>query len=158
MTKLKIALLFAVLATPALASGTHGDGHEAMAIGEPGDKAKVTQTIQVTMKETPDGKMIFTPGKFEFKKGKTVRFAVKNVGELDHEFILDEHEANLKHKAAMEKAPEMEHDNPNAISLAPGESGEIIWKFTNDGMFEFACLKPGHYEAGMRGDLKVSAK
>ena len=44
------------------------------------------------------------------------------------------------------------------LIVAPGESGEIIWKFTNDGMFEFACLKPGHYEAGMRGDLKVSAK
>ena len=68
MTKLKIALLLAALATPALASGTHGGGHEAMAIGEPGDKAKVTQTIQVTMKETPDGKMLFTPAKFNFKK------------------------------------------------------------------------------------------
>ena len=63
---------------------------KAMAIGEPGDKAKVTQTIRVTMKETDDGKMLFTPSKFEFKKGKTVRFTVKNVGELDHEFILDE--------------------------------------------------------------------
>lgn len=55
-----------------------------------------------------------------------MRFAVKNVGELDHEFILDEQKANLEHKAVMAKAPEMEHDNPNAISLAPGESGEIV--------------------------------
>lgn len=70
MTKLKIALLFAVLATPALASGTHGDGHEAMAIGEPGDKAKVTQTIQVTMKETPDGKMIFTPASSNSRRAR----------------------------------------------------------------------------------------
>ena len=55
MTRLKLALLLTALATPAFASGTHGGGHEAMAIGEPGDKSKVTQTIQVTMKETPDG-------------------------------------------------------------------------------------------------------
>lgn len=159
MNKFILGLMLATIASPALASGTHGGGHEkAMAIGEPGDKSKVTQTIRVTMKETDDGKMLFTPSKFEFKKGKTVRFTVKNVGELDHEFILDEQKSNLEHKAVMEKFPEMEHDNPNAISLASGETGEIIWKFTNDGLFEFACLKPGHYEAGMRGDLTVSAK
>lgn len=127
-----------------------------MAIGEPGDKAKVTQIIRVTMKETDDGKMIFVPNKFEVKKGKTVRFSIKNVGELDHEFVLDEVKTIQEHKAVMEKFPEMEHDDPNAISLAAGQSGEIIWKFTNGGTFEFACLKPGHYDAGMRGDLVVS--
>ena len=66
-----IALLLAALATPALASGSHGGGHEkAMAIGEPGDKAKVTQTIRVTMKETDDGKMLFTPASSNSRKAK----------------------------------------------------------------------------------------
>ncbi|MGQ3213782.1 cupredoxin domain-containing protein [Shinella sp.] len=158
MDRLTLGLILAVLANPAFADGTHSGGDNAMAIGEPGDKSKVTQTIRVTMKETDDGKMLFVPNKFEIKKGKTVRFAIKNVGELDHEFILDEQKSNLEHKAVMEKFPEMEHDNPNAISLAAGKSGEIIWKFTNGGSFELACLKPGHYDAGMRGDLTVSAK
>lgn len=153
-----IALTIFALTSPALASGSHSGGHEAMAIGEPGDKAKVTQTIRVTMKETDDGRMIFVPNKFEIKKDKTVRFAIKNVGEVDHEFVLDEVKTIQEHKTAMEKFPEMEHDDPNAISLAAGQSGEIIWKFTNGGTFEFACLKPGHYDAGMRGDLIVSAK
>lgn len=127
-----------------------------MAVGEPGEKAKATQTIRVTMSETTDGKMIYTPNTFKVRQGQTVVFSIRNSGGVDHEFVLDEQKANAEHKAVMAKFPEMEHDNPNAISLAPGKSGEIVWKFTNGGTFEFACLKPGHYEAGMHGELTVA--
>jgi len=154
-----IALFLATLATPVLASGSHEGGHgEAMAAGEPGKKANATQTIRVTMKETDDGKMIFTPDTFKIRKGQTIVFAVKNAGELDHEFVLDQEDKVMEHKAMMEKFPEMEHDDPNAIRLAAGESGEIVWKFTNDGTFKIACLVPGHYDAGMHGDVTVAKK
>ncbi|APG87386.1 copper oxidase (plasmid) [Sinorhizobium americanum CCGM7] len=149
----------AALATPALAGGNHAGGHhEAMAVGQPGKKANATQTIQVTMKETDDGKMIFTPSTFKVRKGQTVRFLIKNAGELEHEFVLDQEDNIMEHKAVMEKFPEMEHDDPNAIRLAAGEAGEIIWKFTNDGTFKIACLVPGHYDAGMHGDVTVAKK
>jgi uncharacterized cupredoxin-like copper-binding protein len=152
-------MLIAALGSPALASGSHAGGHgEAMAVGEPGDKAKATQTIRVTMKETDDGKMIFTPSTFKVRKGQTVRFAIQNAGDLDHEFVLDQEDKIMEHKAVMEKFPEMEHDDPNAIRLAAGKSGEIIWKFTNDGTFKIACLVPGHYDAGMHGDVTVAGK
>ena len=152
-------LIAAALSTTALAAGSHEGGHgEAMAVGEPGNKAKATQTIRVTMKETDDGKMIFTPNTFTVRKGQTITFAIKNAGELDHEFVLDQEDKVMEHKALMEKFPEMEHDDPNAIRLAAGESGEIIWKFTNDGTFKIACLVPGHYDAGMHGDVTVAKK
>ncbi|AWM28700.1 cupredoxin domain-containing protein [Sinorhizobium fredii] len=152
-------LLVAALATSALASGNHVGGHgEAMAVGEPGKKANATQTIRVTMKETEDGKMLFTPSTFKVRKGQTIVFAIKNAGELDHEFVLDQEDKVMEHKAVMEKFPEMEHDDPNAIRLAAGESGEIIWKFTNGGTFKIACLVPGHYDAGMHGDVTVAGK
>jgi len=154
-----IALFLAALASPALASGSHAGGHgEAMAVGEPGNKANATQTIRITMKETEDGKMIFTPAVFKVRKGQTVKFAINNAGELDHEFVLDQEDKIMEHKTVMEKFPEMEHDDPNAIRLAPGKSGEIIWKFTNDGTFKIACLVPGHYDAGMHGDVTVAKK
>jgi uncharacterized cupredoxin-like copper-binding protein len=152
-------LILAALASPALASGSHAGGHgEAMAVGEPGNKANANQTIRITMKETEDGKMIFTPAVFKVRKGQTVKFAIKNAGELDHEFVLDQEDKIMEHKAVMEKFPEMEHDDPNAIRLAAGKSGEIIWKFTNDGTFKIACLVPGHYDAGMHGDVTVAKK
>ncbi|ACM40311.1 copper oxidase [Agrobacterium vitis] len=159
MKTLLTVVFTAFLATSALASGTHEGGHNAaMAVGEPGKKAEATQTIRVSMKETADGKMIFTPNTFKVRKGQTVVFAIKNAGELDHEFVLDQEEKVMEHKAVMEKSPDMEHDDPNAIRLAAGKSGEIIWKFTNDGTFKIACLVPGHYDAGMHGDVTVAKK
>lgn len=151
-----VALL--ALSSPALASGSHAGGHDEMAVGEPGKKAKVTQTITVSMKETEDGKMLFTPASFNVRKGQTVLFRIMNGGELDHEFVLDEEAKVMEHKAVMEKFPEMEHDDPNSIRLAPGKSGEIVWRFTNDGTFKIACLIPGHYDAGMHGNVVVEKK
>jgi uncharacterized cupredoxin-like copper-binding protein len=150
-------------ATSALAAGSHTGGHghdeaaagQHMMVGEPGMAAKVSRTIKVEMLETDDGKMIFKPDHLEFKRGETIRFSIVNNGELEHEFVLDNMARNAEHKELMEKFPEMEHDDPNAVRLMPGATGEIIWTFTNGGGFEFACLVPGHYESGMHGDLSV---
>ena len=126
-----------------------------METGMPGKASQVNRMIMVTMSETDDGEMIFTPSDFEIKKGETIRFMVTNKGELEHEFILDTLERNAMHKEAM--AQQMEtHQSPNAITLEPGEKGEIIWTFSNPGTFEVACLIPGHYESGMFGKVAVN--
>jgi uncharacterized cupredoxin-like copper-binding protein len=44
------------------------------------------------------------------------------------------------------------------VHLAPGQSGEVIWQFTEPGEFHFGCLVPGHFEAGMKGRIRVVAK
>ncbi len=143
-------------------AGGHGhgpaSGHAMMRIGEPGKKSKVSRTIKVAMLETDDGRMLFKPSHIQISRGETIRFKIVNKGELDHEFVLDEHKAVMQHKALMEKFPEMEHDDPNSIRLEPGKKGEIIWRFANNGKFEFACLVPGHYDAGMRGAVSVIDK
>jgi|UPI0004BB2B25 uncharacterized cupredoxin-like copper-binding protein len=154
-TTAAILLLSAGLAA---AAPGHSGGHHDMAVGEPGDAAKATRTINVTMFESDDGKMLFQPNAFEVKKGQTIRFSILNKGEIDHEFVLDEKEKNAEHRELMMKFPEMEHDDPNAIRLEAGKRGNIVWTFSNTGTFEFACLIPGHYESGMHGAVEVSAK
>lgn len=154
-----IALALSAIASAALASGTHEGGHhDDLAVGKPGKASKVSKTIEITMKERGDGKMVFEPAAIVVKKGETVRLSIRNAGELDHEFILDGEKQIVEHKALMEKFPEMEHDDPNAIRLAAGKSGEIIWQFSKNGTFKFACLVPGHYDAGMHGDVTVARK
>ena len=137
------------------AGGGHGDEHGNMAVGMPGMAGDVTRTIDVVMLETDDGDMIFKPGSFEIKEDETIRFNIKNNGELQHEFVIDTVAGNEKHKGEMEEMEEM-HDDPNSVLLDAGESAEIIWKFTKVGTFEFACLIPGHYESGMFGPIRVS--
>ncbi|QFU16552.1 cupredoxin domain-containing protein [Microvirga thermotolerans] len=136
--------------------GEPGHSHKSFAAGEPGDPKKpVARTIEVTMKETEDAKMLFEPNRVEIKRGEQVKFVLRNHGQVDHEFMLDTPERNAKHKIAMERNPDMEHDDPNGKRLAPKGSNEIVWRFTRPGTFEFACLIPGHYESGMHGIVVV---
>jgi uncharacterized cupredoxin-like copper-binding protein len=60
-----------------------------------------------------------------------------------------------EHAELMKKFPEMEHADPNQVSLDAGKSGELVWRFTRAGTFDFACLQPGHFDAGMRGKIAV---
>jgi uncharacterized cupredoxin-like copper-binding protein len=47
------------------------------------------------------------------------------------------------------------HAAPSMVHLNAGKSGEIVWRFNRAGTFEYACLVPGHYEAGMKGAISV---
>lgn len=157
---MKLALattLLALTLSPALAGGTHGGGHgEMMDIGMPAMKTVGITTVKVSLNESDDGEMLFEPRELTFKAGETVLFSITNDGETEHEFVMDTLANNAKHKELMAKFPEMEHDDPNAIRLQPGEKGTIAWTFANAGTFEFACLIPGHYESGMHGPLSVN--
>ena len=99
--------------------------------------------------------MLIKPDRVEVKRGEQVKFVLRNAGKTDHEFMLDSVANNAKHKIAMEKNPDMEHDDPNGKRLTPDGSSEIVWRFTKPGTFEFACLIPGHYESGMHGTIVV---
>jgi putative spermidine/putrescine transport system substrate-binding protein len=123
----------------------------ASAIGQPGNRSQVSRTINVTMSDT----MRFTPDRIEVKTGETVRFVLQNQGKLRHELVFGEPDALRRHAAMMQMMPDMQHSGPNMASLAPGERGELIWKFTRAGSVAFACLQSGHLEAGMRGAVAV---
>jgi uncharacterized cupredoxin-like copper-binding protein len=137
------------------APGAAGHSHRSFAAGAPGDAKKPARTVEVVMTETDDGKMLYRPDRIEIKRGEQVRFVLKNVGKVDHEFMLDSVANNAKHKIEMQKNPDMEHDDPNGKRLAPGQSAQVVWRFTKAGTFEFACLIPGHHESGMHGSVAV---
>lgn len=151
------ALLVLLGGTPVgAASGPHGHGHDTagFSAGEPGDAGRPTRIVRVTMQER-DEKMLFSPERIEVRKGEQIKFVLSNSGELDHEFVLATTAENLEHVAAMQKSPEMGHADPNARRVASKQTSEIVWRFTKAGEFEFACLIPGHREAGMFGTVDV---
>ncbi len=161
-TSLIAACALAAMTLSAFAGGNHGGGHSGggahggteSPIGQPGKAAKVNRTINVDMADT----MRFSPAAISVRQGETIRFVIRNGGQVKHEFSLGT-EAELKeHYETMKKFPGMEHDEPSKLSLAPGKQGEIIWQFTTAGDVNFACLYPGHYDAGMKGQVKVSKK
>ena len=119
--------------------------------GIAGDAKSVKRTIRVGMSDS----MRFTPNRIELRQGDTVKFVVRNTGKLMHEFVIGTKQENDEHALLMLKFPNMEHDEPYMVHVAPGNSGEIIWTFNRAGDFDFACLIGGHYQAGMVGKITV---
>ena len=158
-------LLPAVLALTTMVAGgafAHGDEEHAArkfdaskveptAFGQEGNPKKVARTINVDMTDN----MRFTPSNVTVKRGETVKFVVHNDGRVLHEMVLGTKEAIAEHAELMKRFPEMEHADANMAHVKPGKAGEIIWQFTKQGDFEFACLQPGHFEAGMVGKVTV---
>ena len=124
---------------------------EATAFGQEGDPKKVTRTVKLGMADT----MRFTPADVTVKRGETIRFVVHNGGTVLHEMVLGTPQELRAHAELMKKFPEMEHSDANMAHVKPGTDGEIVWKFTQPGEFQFACLIPGHFEAGMVGKVTV---
>jgi uncharacterized cupredoxin-like copper-binding protein len=150
---LKIHAIYA--ATAAVVIGTaasahdHG-GRQSWSAGEPGDSRKPARTIEVVMSE-----MAYEPSSVEVKRGEQIRFIIRNAGTEDHEFLLATTKENLAHAEMMKKHHHMKHDEPNAVTLAPKQSAELLWKFTKAGTFEYSCLIPNHREYGMTGRVTV---
>lgn len=152
-----ICLILFGFAGSAWSAGNHAGGHshgsDTSAIGEPGQTSQVTRIIQVDMSDS----MRFSPSGISVKAGETIKFALNNSGRVKHEFVLGTDKDLKDHYQQMMKFPEMEHDDPNMVTVDPGKSGVVIWKFTTTGIVDFACLLPGHYDAGMRGLVRVGS-
>jgi len=142
------------------AGGMHGMKHggmhdmqpgQGMGAGMPGDPAQVSRTVPVNMSDD----MHFDPARIEVKAGETVRFFVINKGQMPHEMMIGTAEQLDEHAEMMRSMPDMQHHGPNQIRLAPGQRGGIVWKFDQPGTYAFACLIPGHKEAGMVGKVVV---
>jgi uncharacterized cupredoxin-like copper-binding protein len=160
MNKTLSILILGALPAFAQASGDHAGGHDMHGMhkemhdtgaGRPGDPAKVSRTIEVTM----DDNMRFTPDRIQVKAGETVRFFVRNAGKLQHEMVIGTMAELKAHAAMMRAQPGMKHAEPNMTSVGPGKLGGIVWQFDKAGTVDFACLVPGHLEAGMAGKIKV---
>lgn len=152
--------------------GHHGNKMGMQMVGQPGKAKNVDRTVAITMMDN-----YFEPESVSVKPGETIRFTVKNEGALVHEFNIATgpmHEAHQEEMQMMvnhgvlkgdridREAMQMDmgdghkmtHDHANSVLLEPGQSGEIIWKFSKPGELEFACNVPGHYQAGMYGDIE----
>jgi uncharacterized cupredoxin-like copper-binding protein len=152
-----IAVLIASAGLAAAGPGAagHSHSHEGETdFGRPGDPKKKSRTVELIMREG-SGTMEYVPSRIEVRQGEQIRFVMKNHGELEHEFVLATFEENAKHAEEMAKNPEMEHDEPNMKRLKPKAGTDVVWHFTKAGEFQFACLIPGHMEAGMKGIVVV---
>ena len=162
MNTFALLLATALLAGPAAVfahgSGAHVDAPKAAAVKEQkpwgiaGDASAARRTITLDMSDN----MRFTPERISVRRGETVRLRVANKGQVMHEIVLGTPASLDEHAQMMLKFPTMEHGEPYMAHVSPGKSGDLVWNFNREGSFDFACLIPGHYQAGMRGTITVT--
>jgi len=169
-----VALSISITATNVPSTFAH-EGLAYQDFGEPGDVSNVTRTFEINLYDN-----YYEPETLEVQAGETVKFVVKNGGELLHEFNLGTVDMHMAHQKEMRMMmdhgmltptgmnhemmnmdhsamgmPAMKHDDPNSVLVEPGETKELVWHFHTPIAVEFACNIPGHYQAGMVGDLEV---
>lgn len=129
----------------------HAAPAEQQAWGIAGDARKVRRTVSLAL----DDSMRIVPAQFSVKLGETVRLRAINHGGVLHEVVLGTEEELAAHAELMKRFPDMAHDEAHMAHVPPGQSRDIVWHFNRPGMFGYACLIPGHFEAGMRGTVRV---
>ena len=146
----KSRFILVLFALPALAFA-HGESNgKSYWFGHPGDASKATRTIAVTALDIK-----FEPTDLTVKAGETVKFVISNTGKLEHEFLIADAAEQLKHEKEVQAMPNMKMDHPNGVSVAPGRTATLIWAFGKPGKLEYGCHVPGHFAAGMVGQLTV---
>ena len=162
MKHLFFAGALALFSLPALASPANS-----FAFGAPAVAAKADRSVEIIM-----GDMYYAPRSLQVKAGETVRFVLINKGAVAHEFSLGDAAMHARHQqemiamqgqmdhaamghGSMQHGAMMKHDDPNTVMVAPGKRAELTWTFTQATPIEFACNVPGHYQAGMVGELII---
>jgi len=124
----------------------------------------------------PDGEVVtvnmvdnaFRPSRIEVRSGVAVTFRFRNDGKVVHEAIVGTAEEQAEHEAEMnDQAGEKDDDgdmtsmghgssDDDALSVEPGETGELTHTFEEAGELLIGCHEPDHYEAGMKIDVAVT--
>ena len=149
--------IWAVSATagPGTPGHTHehaGAAHGATGTdGGPGKAAETHRTIRIEARDTA-----FNVKQIQVHVGETIRFVITNKGQIRHEFSIASPAEHAEHREMMQQMPDMVHEDPNVVTIEPGETKELVWKFGKDRDVQFACDIPGHSEQGMVGTFRVA--
>ncbi len=115
-----------------------------------------TRTIEIEMVD-----VAFKPASLEVKRNETVRFVFVNNGQMAHDAFVGDADAQADHEKEMQDDGNGDHGNDHrqgesdALTVKPGESGELIYTFHEQGKIEIGCHQPGHYESGMKVAVTV---
>ena len=89
--------------------------------------------------------------------GVPVTFVITNSGGTDHEFYLGDEAAQAEHEKEMVAMGGMGHDEPEGIAVKPGQTRELTYTFAQSGQTLAGCHVAGHYGAGMKAAITITA-
>ncbi len=153
---------------PQWAGGDHGH-RETEADGQKTNRQEETPaalTVSRSIKIDMNDKMRFSPDQSVVIAGETIKFVIHNSGKLAHEMVLGSEDSIKIHAIEMKEVATQKSDHIDfhahgdssdifAIRVQPGETKEWVIRFDKSQTLQMACLIPGHFEAGMKGQITV---
>ena len=113
------------------------------------------RTIVIDMNDS----LRFSPAQWEATEDEALRLVVINSGKARHEMVLGQEKELAEHAKSMRDTPQGHHHHmDNAVSVEPGQAAVLNWTFKTAGTWGMACFEPGHFEAGMAGQITVKPK
>jgi len=144
--------------------GAHQHGHEvaptpaAAPMAVPASESVDGSGVRTVVIDMND-KLRFAPAQWEATEGEALRLVVVNSGKARHELVIGQEKELADHAKQMRDAAQSHHHHmDNAVSVEPGQAAVLNWTFKSAGTWGMACFEPGHYEAGMAGQITVKAK
>lgn len=119
-----------------------------------------TRAVEVDMVD-----IAFHPETLRAERGQVIRFVFHNRGQIAHDAFIGDAADQAEHQKEMQSdggdARHSGHgaaggDDAGAITVAPGQSGELIYTFEEAETVEIGCHQPGHYAVGMRLSVTVT--
>ena len=102
--------------------------------------------------------LAFAPNTLSFAKDQPARITFKNTAAQTHDFTVERMPvASVRTQGGATAGHDMAKMDAPALHLAldGGKSGQIDFKPTTAGDYEFYCMVAGHREGGMRGTIHV---
>jgi uncharacterized cupredoxin-like copper-binding protein len=124
----------------------------AYTFGELGAQSAVSRTIRIDALDP--GR--FQPEEITARSGETVKLIVHNGGTREHELRIGDPIYQREHAQMLLTMPNWEHGSSNAVTVGPGQTKAIVWRFGEDPIVELACHRDGNYHAGMVTRVEVS--
>ena len=94
----------------------------------------------------------YQPSRLSVPVGVPVRFVIRNLDPIDHEWIVGDAATHARHRTGTE----MHHGaRPTEVSVAALQTVETIVTFPAASSLQFVCHLPGHEQYGMVGTLDI---
>lgn len=128
---------------------TSGDASTATSDGEAGEPAEIT----VGMTEFE-----FDPATVSVATGAEITVTVENQGTVEHDWVVLDQGREIAAEADLpEDTAEVNQEwAVAAVHTEPGEAATTTFTAPAAGAYQIICLIPGHFSAGMEGQLTVT--
>lgn len=106
-------------------------------IGQPSIVVANMKTIHVDLLDSM--RLDFKEG-LNIKSGETIRFIVTNKGLIEHEFFIGTKKEQASYRMMMRKRPSMKYSKGNVVTVIPGQSRDLVWKFSDRHSVMFSAI------------------